>query len=157
MKFTPPKGKFVFRLDRKETALLLDVLEHYPRIVSGPQPLTKSGKPEENHANQRLLDEALATHRLQNKRQLQSLLNDAKRFEHTKTGSVLTLSVSDAEWLLQILNDVRVGSWVLLGAPENDLWNFELNETTAPVAWTMEAAGYFQMQLLQTLEGREPR
>ena len=158
MKFTRAgKRKIAFRLDDKETALLLSVLNRYPRIISARQPLSKTAPSKEDEANQRLLDEALAEQRHENKRHLEALLNDKQRFEHTKTGSALTLTPSEIEWLLQILNDVRVGSWILLGAPENDLWDFELNETTAPAAWAMEAAGFFQMRLLEALEGRASR
>lgn len=156
MRFTRTKGRFVFRLDDKETELLLGMLNHYPKIVSAPQPLTKTGNLNESEADQRLLNEALAAQRRENKQRLRALLENAERFEKTKIGSVLTLSASDIEWVLQILNDVRVGSWVLLGAPENDLWNFDLNESTASLAWTMESAGYFQMRLLEALEGRTP-
>jgi hypothetical protein len=53
---------------------------------------------------------------------------------------------------MQVLNDVRVGSWVILGSPDKK--PAELNATTAPHFLAMEMAGYFQMQLLEAL-GRE--
>ena len=34
------------------------------------------------------------------------------------SGLQLTLSGPEIEWLLQVLNDVRVGSWIALGSPD---------------------------------------
>lgn len=144
--------KFVFHLGKREKPLLLAVLNRYPLIPSAHQPLSKTTPATQNEANQRLLDEALAEQRQENKRQLQTLLNDKGRFQPTETGVRLTLSTADIEWLLQVLNDVRVGSWIVLGAPEKDLWDIELNEQTAPHAWAMETCGYFQANLLEALE-----
>jgi hypothetical protein len=50
-----------------------------------------------------------------------------------------------------VLNDVRVGSWVLLGSPEE--MAVDLTETNAHLFRAMEMAGYFQAQFLQALGG----
>ena len=112
--------------------------------------LSKSGRLPDAEANQQLLDEALAEQRAENKKQLQALLADPRRFEHTETGARLSLSPAEAEWLLQVLNDIRVGSWVILGSPEEK--PAELTAANAPHFLAMEMAGYFQMQLLEALE-----
>jgi predicted house-cleaning NTP pyrophosphatase (Maf/HAM1 superfamily) len=65
------------------------------------------------------------------------------------------LSPAEIEWLLQVLNDVRVGGWLALGEPE-ELEPPEINETNAPYLLAMEAAGYFQAQLLAALAHHEP-
>jgi hypothetical protein len=146
--------KHVFDLGRKEKQLLLAVLGRYPVVPPAHQRLSKSAPADGHDSNQRLLDEALAEHRRENAGQLRELLRDTRRFRDTETGCRVTLSAADLEWLLQVLNDIRVGSWIRLGSPENDLRDFELNETTAPHAWAMELAGYFQMNLLEALERR---
>jgi len=51
--------------------------------------------------------------------------------------------------LLQVLNDVRIGSWIELGSPERPLE--ALGAKTAPAVWAMEMAGAFQMSLLELL------
>ena len=99
---------------------------------------------------QRLLDEALAEQRAENKKQVQALLADPRRFEPTQTGAHLSLSRAEVEWLFQVLNDVRVGSWVRLGSPEGK--PREVTPATAPHLVAMEMAGYFQMQLLEALD-----
>jgi hypothetical protein len=150
------KEKRIFHLGRREKQLLLALLDRYPLIPPAYQRLSKSTAADERETDQRLLDEALAEQRQENAKQLRTLLRDGRRFRDTETGCRLTLSATDIEWLLQVLNDIRVGSWIKLGSPENDLWDFELNEATAPHAWAMEMAGYFQVNLLEALPQRGP-
>lgn len=146
------KNRFTFHLPKREKQLLLAVLGRYPLVPARHQPLSKSAAPDRNESNQRLLDEALAEQRQENRRRLRTLLEDTRHFRKAQTGWHLVLSGSEVEWLLQVLNDVRVGSWVLLGAPADDLWNFDLNEQTAPHAWTMEVAGWYEAALLEALQ-----
>jgi len=145
------KARWVFHLASREKRLLLELLKLYPCIPPGRQPLTKSSSLPDAEACQRMLDEALAEQRVENRKQLETLLAAPQRFRDAAAGCEFTLAVSELEWLLQILNDIRVGSWVRLGSPEQ---SFEaVNEQTAPDWWAMEAAGAFQMQLLGAIEG----
>jgi hypothetical protein len=118
--------------------------------------LSKTGKLPDADANQRLLNEALAEQRAENQRQLSSFLSDPLRLvpasKEGDDGFRLWLSPAEFEWLLQILNDVRVGSWIKLGSPEAP--KLVLNAETMPQVWAMEASGHFQMQLLAAA-GRE--
>ena len=143
------RTRLLFHLGQRETGLLLQILRLYPRVPPAHQQLTRSGQLPDREANQRLLDEALAEQRAENRKQLLALLADPRRFARIETGSRLSLPSGEVEWLLQVLNDIRVGSWVLLGAPEEKLP--ELNETSAPDFVAMEMAGYFQMHLLEAL------
>ena len=143
-------GKLVFRLGQRDKRLLLEVLKLYPRITSSSRPLTKFGKLPDQQTNQRLLDEALAEQRVQNKKLLETFLTDPRRFAETETGLRLTLSAVDVEWILQVLNDIRIGSWVMLGSPEEKFDN--LNLETAPHYWAMEISGLFQSRFLEALE-----
>jgi hypothetical protein len=147
------KEKTVLLLEKGEKPLLLALLNRYPLIPSAYQPLSRTAISSEHEADQRLLDEALAEQRQENKRQLQTLLKTPRRFRKVQAGWHLSLSAPDIEWLLQVLNDVRVGSWIILGSPERDLPDLELSEQAAPHAWAMEMAGYFQAQLLEALGG----
>ena len=146
------KARLVFELGQREKRSLPQILKLYPCMPSGHHMLSKSGRLPDRVANQQLLDEALAEQRAENKKQVQALLADPRRFEHTETGVRLSLSPADVEWLMQVLNDIRVGSWVILGSPDKK--PVELNAATVPHFLAMEMAGYFQMQLLEAL-GRE--
>lgn len=146
--------KLLFHLGKREKHLLVEVLKLYPRIPSGHQSLSKSHKTRDREADQRLLDEALAEQRAECRKHLRAFLEDSRRFEEDQTGCRLSLCNSEPEWLLQVLNDIRVGSWLSLGSPEPPIEIKTLNERTAPDFWAMEMAGHFQMQLLQAVEGR---
>ena len=145
------KTRLFFHLGQRETRLLLQILKLYPRVPSAHLKLTQSDRVPDQEANQRLLDEALAEQRAENKKQLLALLADPRRFARTETGGRLSLPPAEVEWLLQVLNDIRVGSWIILGCPEDKLP--ELNDTTASNFLAMEMAGYFQAQLLEALHG----
>jgi hypothetical protein len=145
------KGRLVFHLGRREKRSLLQLLKLYPCVPSAHQVLSRTGRVPDREANQRLLDEALAEQRAANKKQLEALLADPRRFEQTETGARLSLSPAETEWVLQVLNDIRVGNWVLLGSPEEK--PAELTAANAPHFLAMEMAGYFQMPLLEALGG----
>ena len=154
MKASFKAGKFQFHLGRREKLLLLEILKLYPRIPATHHQLSKSAGLPDAAASQRLLDEALAEQRAESKKKLKALLTNPRQVQDTETGCRLLLAPPEVEWLLQILNDIRVGSWINLGSPELKLEISLLNEKTAPDFWAMEWAGHFQMQFLQALDGR---
>jgi len=143
------KTRLLFHLENREAHLLLQILRLYPRVPPAHHQLTRSGRLPDQEANQRLLEDALAEQRAENRKQVLALLADPRRFVRTKTAGRLSLPPGEVDWLLQVLNDIRVGSWVRLGSPEEKLP--EVNETTAPDFVAMEMAGYFQMHLLEAL------
>ena len=144
------KTRLVFDLGQREEQMLLRLLKLYPCVPPAHHVLGKACQLPDSEANQQLLDEALAEQRAQNKKQLQALLADPNRLEHTESGARLSLSPAEAEWFMQVLNDIRVGSWILLGSPDGK--PLELTPAKAPHFVAMERAGYFQMQLLEGLE-----
>jgi hypothetical protein len=153
VRITRTKTRLVLRLGKRETQLFFGVLKLYPRVPAAHQTLSKSTAFPDPEWSQRLLDEALAEQRAANKKALHALLKDPCRSKKLQSGHRLSLSEADVEWLLQILNDIRIGSWVLLGSPEANLEWTMLTEETAPHFWAMQTAGHFQMQLLGALGG----
>jgi hypothetical protein len=143
------KSRVVFGLGHHEKRLLLAVLRLYPQIPPAYQPLARSAPAEAS--SQQLLDEALAEHRAETKQQLNCLLTDPKKLAEAEFGWELSLSSAEVEWLLQALNDIRVGSWAVLGSPEDCA--APVNEATLPHLWAMKMAGGFQMEMLEALEG----
>ena len=102
---------------------------------------------------QRLLDEALAEQRAANTRHLRAWLAAPDRFQRTKAGHRFTLERADSEWLLQVLNDIRVGHWLRLGSPEfTGLKPQNLDADLLPMWLAMEMSGYFQMSILEALQ-----
>ena len=149
------KGRFVFHLGKREKRSLFEILKLYPLIPASCQRVSKSAKDAAQKASQQLLDEALAAQRQENKQQVLVMLNKPERFQETESGFRFTLSAAEMEWLLQILNDVRVGSWIGLGSPDTEKdGKTPLTGETAPHLWVMEIAGCFEMALLDALNGR---
>lgn len=157
MRTSREQDKITCQMGHREKDLFLEVLAFYP--CTPPAHYTLSRKPGVPNAEaaQHLLDEALAEQREQNRKLLQQLMLDFARFQVQPTGLRLVLSEVDLEWLLQVLNDVRVGSWIKLGSPEDsDLITHAFDHLTdekRPVLWAMEMSGYFQMQFLKAVAG----
>jgi len=147
------QDKIVCQMGRREKDLFLELLSLYPRTPPAHRALSKNSVLPDAEGAQRMLDEALAEQRGQNRQLLQQLMLDLARFQVHPTGLTLVLSEADTEWLLQVLNDIRVGSWVILGSPEDPHALDELTEETVPSVWAMEMSGYFQMHLLKALTG----
>ncbi len=150
MKIVRAKDQFTLLLGGRERQLLFELLKRYPCIPPAHHHRHRSTRiPEASH---RLLDDSLAQQRAANKKQLQQWMSDDSRFAQTETGCRVILSGAELEWLMQVLNDIRVGCWILLGAPEEKLEAAFFNKKTAPDFLAMEMAGHFQMQLLEALE-----
>jgi hypothetical protein len=142
-------AQFLFQVGRREKSLLLDLLKLYPVVPGSHHQISHTGEGAETEANQKLLEEALAEHRNENKRALEAMISEAGRFQETSTGFILSLSSEQLEWLLQVLNDVRVGSWLELGSPdEKQGKRLRLSLQNARYLWAMELSGHFQYALL---------
>jgi hypothetical protein len=140
--------RHVFELTKGERDLLAIALGFYPVIPSAHQRLSKSAQPDD--ANQRLLDEALAEQRKENKKFVQDLLANPQRFRENEDSVEMTLTGAEIEWLLQVLNDVHVGSWILMGSPEKRP-RFSLNSVNARHVLAMDLACMFQSELLEAI------
>ena len=148
--------RFVFQLNRREKHLLFHTLRLYPLIPSAHHRITQSGGNVENVPDQKLLEEALAEQRKENKRQLETMLKDPARFKEVHGGYEFFLSKPQVEWLLQVLNDIRIGSWLALGSPDEKKGKAAaLTKQNSQFVWFMEFSGYFEMLLLGVLHGVE--
>ena len=149
------KDRFTFGIGKREKGLMFQVLQLYPLVPPAHHQLSKSDDGQAHAENQRLLEEALAEQRRENRRHLLAMLNEPTRFRESDSGLRFELTASEMEWLLQVLNDVRVGSWLALGQPE-ELEMPEANKTNAPYLLAMESAGYFESALLDALGVKNP-
>lgn len=141
----------------REKQLLWDLLRHFPRVP--PAHHRPSHRPDDIPAESRqLLAEQLAAQRAANARRVPELLHDPRRFVRVGRQYRWTLSLADVEWLLQVLNDIRVGSWIALGCPEEQDRRRLTRLSTEEVAFfrDMELAAYFEAELLEALDGGAP-
>lgn len=143
---------FVFQMSRQERDCLLAVLESYPMLDAYIQPISKKGGV--NPESQVLLEEAMKELRVERNRKLREFVKDKPRIKREVTGKFrLTVGSEDREWLLQILNEIRVACWIRLGRPDtHDLSEVEMTPEALRTRTTMDLCGYFQAELLEASE-----
>ena len=111
-------GYFVFQLAAEDRALLTHVLKCFPAGTGPVSPLTKCGEGEAFAEAQRLLEASLVEQRAAQKRLVDAFLGEQGRFVERPRGYRLRVTRTEMDWLLQVLNEVRVGLWTRLGRPE---------------------------------------
>ena len=135
----------VFHLLAQEKRLLFAVLKLYPMIPESHATLSKTGDSEALAEKEQFLREVLAEQRQQHQEKLRSLLNDSQWFTRCANGYRFTLSDTHREWLLQVLNDIRIGSWLKLGAPEDyHCHKIPVTPKNARYLMAMDICAFFQ-------------
>lgn len=147
-KRTGPGGVLI-QINAREKRILFDAVQLYPLVPATHHRLTKAAAAQ-SAENQQLLEESLAQQRTENRRQLEALLNDPGRWKKSRSSFRLQLQATEIEWLLQVFNDVRVGSWLRLGEPDEDKPP-ELTPENFHYAVALEVCGAFQSALLAAL------
>ena len=149
------REKLVFEISLPEKRLLFEVLKLYPLISATHHRLSKTARSAKHDENQRLLEESLAAQREENRKNVRAMLDEPGRFQAAASGFQLALSGPEIEWLLQVLNDIRVGSWVALGSPDPEQGKTTtFDEKTVQRFRMMELAGAFETVFLDALSGR---
>lgn len=141
---------FVFELGAPQRRLLRCVVALFPLVPRTHQPISRTSPREALRDSQAVLDEAMAALRQGHRRKLDVWLGPEGALADTDETRELTLTPADVEWLLQILNDVRVGSWLKLGCPETDEQiAFAVNQETLAHLAALQACLRFQVALLE--------
>jgi hypothetical protein len=142
-------GLYVFHLAKRERILLTHALKMFP-VGGGPvAPLSKSGDEQKLAEHEQFLAEALAQQRAEHKGLLDAFLGEQGRFAEDKSGFRLRLTTAQVDWLLRVLNEVRVGLWTRLGKPEELAPLVLARQLDSVVA--MEVCAMFQSRLLTAL------
>ena len=150
-------GKFELEFAPEEQGLLLHLLNLYPLVPESYHRLTKDKKLPHRQENQQLLDEALAAQREQNRLAILKFIQEPDRFTETAGAGRVAFTRGEMEWLLQVVHDVRVGSWIALGSP-----GYAAKKKTKPDkdalrhTMFMELAGAFEMFFLGIISGDVP-
>ena len=101
-----------------EKGLLFHLLGLYPAVPVSYHKLTKGSHIPHEAENQELLNEAIKAQRVENQKEIIALVKDAERFTTEKESTRAVFKGGELEWLLQVLNDVRVGNWIAAGSPD---------------------------------------
>jgi hypothetical protein len=144
------------RLTPSERNLLEGILREYPLIPASHHRLSRTAEANQIAADQRLLDEAISAQKTEHQRRWQAALREPGRFRPRGQSHELILKVDEIEWFLQLLNDIRVGSWLKLGCPGpgEDLPP-EPTEADLCCCVAMEFCGLLQSLLLRALHPPE--
>ena len=150
------ESHYVFLIGKREREMLFSLLRRYPVIIGGHFRTRHPPKSDEGKKNQQLLEESLAEQQRENRKQVEAMLNEKGRFKENDLGYTFRLNESEVEWMLQVLNDIRVGSWIQLGEPDPDAGaKLPLTEENMQLTWGMEIAGLFQHALLEASQSPE--
>ena len=148
---------FEFQIGRREKDLLLDLLKLYPLVPEAYHRLSRGSQIPNQEENQHLLDEALKAQRLANQKIILAMLDEPGRFAVGPSGFRTSFTRVEIEWLLQVLNDIRIGSWIALGSPgysEEEGYLHDHKSVRHAVA--MEIAGGFESHFLGAVSGDMP-
>ena len=147
---------FVFQLSKNEVDWLVAILHFFPQRESPSYKITKGGTKDLTTA-QTLLDDALSQQRAEQERKLNKFLGSPDRFRPEGQDQFrLVLTAEQMEWMLQILNEVRVGCWMKLGSPELEKRpDRDLSPEEGRLMAALELSGFFQMVLLGACDGTE--
>ena len=142
------KDEWQYELNRSEGDCLQSLLKQFPITKGFPNKISRTDPNPETVEREKLLNESMAHHREQLKKLAGNLIS-ADKIKASQNGWRLSISPEERETLFQILNDIRVGCWRVLGEPEN------LESKTSPPSDKelmfynlMNLAGYFEHKLL---------
>jgi hypothetical protein len=157
MKFThASQDGYAFEFTLREKQLLFKVLALYPLIPPAHHRLSRTASAQDTE-NQKLLEDSLTTLREESRQRVRTLMDNPRCFQARGAGFGWTASRGEMEWMLQVLNEVRVGSWLALGAPD-----LSRSKAITPAPenlahrWAMDIAGGFEMIFISALNGELP-
>lgn len=140
--------------DREQWVFLL---RRYPVFRPCDHRLASPRDEEGLAAEQRVLEEALTEQHKGNRKLIEGFIQErlalpAPSDPNAPQSIRLTVTQAEVNWLLEILNDVRIGCWVSLGRPdEEQLHSGQLVATHPLECGAMELAAWVQLFLLGAL------
>ncbi len=145
---------FELHLDETEWLAFLKLLSQYPCRSAENHSLTRRDTPDPDlEESNQLLRDSVVAHQGERAGQLNHWLASLKqRFSGTCNEFRLEFDPERADWLVEILNDIRIGNWLDLGYPTPDE---VASKDWKPEDWvklsSMEISGMFQAILLKGL------
>jgi hypothetical protein len=142
------KDGWEYRLDQKEADALRFLVDEFPLTPISPARISRADSSHDAIEREKLLNESLVEHRKELKRQARDLAGPEK-FKASKKNLVFRINNAEREVLLQILNDIRIESWRILGEPENlEMDILKLSNQKLRYHHFMHLAGYFEHHFL---------
>ncbi|MBL9175767.1 MAG: hypothetical protein JNL10_19645 [Verrucomicrobiales bacterium] len=148
--------KLVVRMDSREYDALRAAVALRGHLPRKARPLTSdTAVPPVLRDAEKDLSEALRDHRRELTEGVDALLSDPVRcVVQTRGARILSLSPSDAELLLQTLNDLRLSAWERLGCPDFEAGDRpEVTDDNFLCLWALQVTDLFLAFLLTGLHG----
>ena len=148
-----PKG-FQYELDGEDAESLRFLVKQFPISAFSLSNISKTDSGSNAEEREKLINDSLRAHQTQLKHKARQLVMREK-FKKSDGKQLYHISLQARETMLQILNEIRVGSWRILGEPENlEASVFRLTEDKFKYYHFMHLAGYFEYHFLNLEEER---
>ena len=147
-------GQFELQMEEAEWESFSNLLSQYPLTPADHHSLNSKTNPDPDlKESDQWLRDSVSNHQTDREIQINKWIQSIKPVD---TDAEITYPVpfdpERADWLIEILNDLRVGSWMSLDCPTTeDLTSKSWESKDWPRIWTMEASGMYQSILLQAL------
>ena len=148
------KTGFQYELDGEDAESLRFLVKQFPIRKFSPANISKTDSGSNAEEREKLINDSLRVHRTQLKRKARQLIMREK-FKKSDGKQFYRISAQARETMLQILNDIRVESWRILGEPEDlEASVFRLTGDQFKYYHFMHLAGYFEYHFLNLEEER---
>ena len=148
------KNTCAFEFESGELQLLFHILQRYPCTPQSYAKLSKFSDEQELKENEELLKEALAEQNEANMKLIKGFIADETKFPKSDKNLRICFSEEEIDWLLQILNDVRIGMWLKLGSPNQETPPQNNDPNYIREFSLMQISGEFEAFLLHALNSR---
>jgi hypothetical protein len=146
------KRGFQYELDGEDAESLRFLVKQFPITAFSPANISKTDSSSNAEEREKLINESLRAHRTELKRKARDLVLGEK-FKKSDDKQFYHISVQARETMLQILNDIRVESWRILGEPEDpEASVFRVTGDKFKYYHFMRLAGYFEYHFLNLEE-----
>lgn len=145
---------FQYELNGEDVESLRFLVKQFPITAFAPARVSKTDAGSKAVEREKLINESLQAHREELKRKARGLVL-RERFKTSEGKQFYRISWRARETMLQILNDIRVESWRILGEPEDpEAVVFRVPGEKFKYYHFMRLAGYFEYHFLNLEEER---
>ncbi len=147
-------GQFELQMEEEEWESFSDLLAQYPLTPADHHSLNSKSNPDPDlKESEQWLRDSVSNHQTDREAQIKKWIQSIKPSNNDADLMYpISFDPERADWLIEILNDLRVGSWMSLDCPSADELSGKSWESKGwPRIWIMEASGMYESILLQAL------
>jgi len=111
------EGGVEWEMTEFEKDSLVDLVKSFPVIEPGYHRISRLEEVDEEDERQQLLEESIAEQYIEDRKRLENLVYH-ERFEVEAEIARIQFNADDLDFLLLVLNNIRVGHWIRAGCPD---------------------------------------